>query len=57
MSNALLHSSLSVGAIKIYWADDAAQIATSGLLAELGTTPHETEFSLKVLAAWRLAPQ
>jgi sulfite reductase beta subunit-like hemoprotein len=31
--------------------------ATSGLSALLGVSPHEAEFSLRKVAAWRLGPQ
>jgi hypothetical protein len=40
-----------------YGPEAAAQTATSGLLAGLGTTPHEAEFSVKNLAARRVGPQ
>jgi hypothetical protein len=37
--------------------EDAAQTATRGLLAAVGTTPHDTAFSLRNVAGWRVIPQ
>ena len=40
-----------------YCPDVAAQTATSGLLAAVGTIPQEAEFSVRNVAACRAAPQ
>jgi hypothetical protein len=40
-----------------YWADDVAQTTTNGLLAGFGTTPQESDLSLRMLAERRLGPQ
>jgi hypothetical protein len=44
--------------IMLYWAAaDDAHTATSGLLAGLGTMPHEAERSVRNVAGLRFAPQ
>jgi hypothetical protein len=41
-----------------YWlAAEEAQTATSGLLAGLGTTPHDAERSVRNVAGLRFGPQ